>query len=59
MNEHKQKIIYTGALLVIFLILANTMVEVNWSLQVIAVLFAGYYIFLSVRELKKENKDTN
>ncbi|SDK03437.1 hypothetical protein SAMN05216187_104139 [Jeotgalicoccus aerolatus] len=59
MNEHKQKIIYTGALLVIFLILANTMIEVNWSLQVIAVLFAGYYIFLSVRELKKENKDTN
>ena len=59
MNEHKQKIIYPGALLVIFLILANTMIEVNWSLQVIAVLFAGYYIFLSVRELKKENKDTN
>ena len=59
MNKKKKKIIYTGALLVIFLILANTMVEVNWSLQVIAVLFAGYYIFLSVRELKKENKDTN
>ena len=29
MNEYKQKIIYTGAMLVIFLIIANTMVEVN------------------------------
>lgn len=59
MNEHKQKIIYTSALLVIFLILANTMVEVNWFLQVIAALFAGYYIWFSVKELKKENKDTH
>lgn len=57
MNEYKQKIIYTGAMLVIFLIIANTMVEVNWSLQVIAVIFAGYYILQSVKSLKAEEKE--
>lgn len=59
MNEYKQKIIYTGAMLVIFLIIANTMVEVNWFLQVIAVIFAGYYILYSVKSLRDEQKDKN
>lgn len=57
MNEYKQKMIYTGAMLVIFLIIANTMVEVNWFLQVIAVIFAGYYIFQSVKSLREEDKE--
>lgn len=56
MNENKQKIIYTLAMLVIFLVLANTMVEVNWSLQVLAVIFAGYYIFMAYREIKKNDE---
>ncbi|WP_026858647.1 MULTISPECIES: hypothetical protein [Jeotgalicoccus] len=59
MNEYKQKMIYTGAMLVIFLIIANTMVEVNWFLQVIAVIFAGYYILYSVKSLRDEQKDKN
>lgn len=59
MNEYKQKIIYTGAMLVIFLIIANTMVEVNWFLQIIAVIFAGYYILYSVKSLRDEQKDKN
>lgn len=57
MNEYKQKMIYTGAMLVIFLIIANTMVEVNWFLQVIAVIFAGYYILQSVKSLREEDKE--
>ncbi len=57
MNEYKQKMIYTGAMLVIFLIIANTMVEVNWFLQVVAVIFAGYYILHSVKSLKEEEKE--
>lgn len=57
MNEYKQKMIYTGAMLVIFLIIANTMVEVNWFLQVIAVIFAGYYILQSVKLLREEDKE--
>ncbi|CEA03739.1 hypothetical protein BN1048_02192 [Jeotgalicoccus saudimassiliensis] len=57
MNEYKQKIIYTAAMLVIFLIIANTIVEVNWILQVIAVLFSGYYIWQSVRSMKEEQKE--
>lgn len=59
MNEYKQKMIYTGAMLVIFLIIANTMVEVNWFLQVIAVIFAGYYILYSIKSLRDEEKDKN
>jgi heme O synthase-like polyprenyltransferase len=59
MNEYKQKIIYTGAMLVIFLIIANTMVEVNWFLQIVAVIFAGYYILYSVKSLRDEQKDKN
>ncbi|CAD2081480.1 hypothetical protein GCM10007275_21140 [Jeotgalicoccus coquinae] len=59
MNEYKQKIIYTAAMLVIFLIIANTMVEVNWFLQIIAAVFAGYYIFISVKSLKDEEKNRN
>lgn len=59
MNEYKQKMIYTGAMLVIFLIIANTMVEVNWFLQVIAVIFAGYYILYSVKSLRDDEKDKN
>lgn len=59
MNEYKQKMIYTGAMLVIFLIIANTMVEVNWFLQVIAVIFAGYYILYSLKSLRDEQKDKN
>ncbi|QQD85007.1 MULTISPECIES: hypothetical protein [Jeotgalicoccus] len=58
MNENKQKIIYTLAMLFIFLVIANTMVEVNWALQVLAVLFAAYYIYMAYREIKK-NKDKN
>lgn len=57
MNEYKQKMIYKGAMLVIFLIIANTMVEVNWFLQLIAVIFAGYYILHSVKSLKDEQKE--
>lgn len=57
MNEYKQKMIYTGAMLIIFLIIANTMVEVNWFLQLIAVIFAGYYILHSVKSLKDEQKE--
>ena len=59
MNEYKQKIIYTAAMLAVFLIIANTMVEVNWFLQVIAVMFAGYYILQSMKSLKEEQKDRN
>lgn len=59
MNEYKQKIIYTGAMLAIFLIIANTMVEVNWFLQIVAVIFAGYYILYSVKSLRDEQKDKN
>lgn len=59
MNEYKQKIIYTGAMLVIFLIIANTMVEVNWFLQIVAVIFAWYYILYSVKSLRDEQKDKN
>lgn len=57
MSENKQKIIYTLAMLLIFLVLANTMIEVNWSLQVFAIIFAGYYVFMAYREIKKEEKD--
>lgn len=57
MNEYKQKMIYTVAMLVIFLIIANTMVEVNWFLQLIAVIFAGYYILQSVKSLREEDKE--
>lgn len=57
MNEYKQKIIYTTAMLVIFLIIANTMMEVNWFLQVIAALFAGYYILQSVKSMREEEKE--
>ena len=59
MNEYKQKIIYTGAMLVIFLLIANTLVEVNWFLQIVAVIFAGYYILYSVKSLRDEQKDKN
>ena len=58
MDENKQKIIYTLAMLLIFLVIANTMVEVNWALQVLAVLFAAYYIYMAYREIKK-NKEKN
>lgn len=58
MDENKQKIIYTLAMLFIFLVIANTMVEVNWALQVLAVLFAAYYIYMAYREIKK-NKEKN
>lgn len=57
MNEHKQKMIYTAAMLIIFLIIANTMVEVNWFLQLVAVIFAGYYILYSVKALRAEEKE--
>lgn len=57
MNEYKQKILYTSAMLIIFLIIANTMMEVNWFLQLISVLFAGYYILQSVRSMKKEEQE--
>ena len=57
MSENKQKIIYTLAMLLIFLVLANTMIEVNWSLQVFAIIFAGYYVLMAYREIKKEDKD--
>lgn len=57
MNEYKQKIIYTVAMLVIFLVIANTMVEVNWILQIIAMLFAGYYILQSVKSMRGEQKE--
>lgn len=58
MDENKQKIIYTLAMLLIFLVIANTMVQVNWALQVLAVLFAAYYIYMAYREIKK-NKEKN
>ncbi len=57
MNENKQKIIYTLAMLLIFLVIANTMVEVNWALQVLAVLFAAYYIYMAYREIKKSKEN--
>lgn len=57
MSEYKQKILYTSAMLIIFLIIANTMMEVNWFLQLISVLFAGYYILQSVRSMKKEEQE--
>lgn len=59
MNEHKLKMLYSVAVLIMFLILANTMVEVNWFLQVIAGLITGYYVLKSYRALKSEQEDIN
>ena len=59
MNEHKLKMLYSVAVLIMFLILANTMVEVNWFLQVIAGLITGYYVLKSYRALKSEKEDIN
>ncbi|MCK1976252.1 hypothetical protein LNK15_04190 [Jeotgalicoccus huakuii] len=44
-------------MLLIFLVIANTMVEVNWALQVLAVLFAAYYIYMAYREIKKSKEN--